>query len=107
MIDTKTIDAAYDGVKHWTGQLAITTGREYDLQAQIDRKRADLIASGEIDGKNADTREGQIKARLASEYTQLRDLHTERDRQRTSLDLARLEVDRCKTLLKLLEVSRP
>lgn len=107
MIDADQINAAYDWQKAAIQNLADCTALELNVRTLVEEKKAELLSLGVIDGKNAETREGQLRERLSAEHRQLADVQGEVAKARTGLSVAQLEVERCKTLLKLLEITSP
>lgn len=101
MIDETEIRISYQQVYDATVSLELATRLELERRAELESKKAELLALGLIDGKNAETREGQLRERLASEYAELATTQAAVASLRTDLTLAQLAVDRCKTLLKL------
>ncbi|GGK91570.1 hypothetical protein [Deinococcus radiotolerans] len=107
MITAEQINAAYDRVNRAIYNLADATALEAHQRGVLEGEKADLLARGLIDGKNAETREGQLRERLASEYKVLAEVQAQVALARTNLTACQSEIDRCKTLLKLLEVTVP
>ena len=105
MITAEQINFAYDGVTIATERLAASVDIETQRRARLERFKSEAIAAGQIDGKNAEAREGQLRALLAEDYGLLEKAARDVAQDRMLLTLAQLEVDRCKTLLKLLEVT--
>ncbi|AFD25882.1 hypothetical protein [Deinococcus gobiensis] len=107
MIDADTINAAFHCLRTEQLSLANYTALETRVRTEIESKKAELLALGIIDGKNAEIREGQLRDRLASEHLELSEAQGAVAEARTGVTIAQIEVDRCKTLLRLLEVTRP
>ena len=103
MIDADTINAAYALTAKATHALAEATVLETRIRVEIEFRKAYLLTSGEIDGKNAEARDAQLRDRMSTEHETLADVQATVAESRTNLTLAQLEVDRCKTLLRLLE----
>lgn len=104
MIDETEIRVAYDLVYQGHTNLESATTLELKVRAELDGKKAELLALGVIDGKNAETREGQLRERLADHHAVLTQVQEQVAQARLNLTLAQLGVDRCKTLLRLYEV---
>lgn len=107
MIDADTINGAFHCLRTETRSLAKATVLETQARTKLESQKTELLAFGVIDGKNAEVREAQIRDRLASEYRELDAAQGAVAEARTGVTLAQIEVDRCKTLLRLLEVTRP
>lgn len=105
MIDADTINAAYKALEKAHVGMFNATGTVNTFEEGLAKRRAELLDSGEIDGKNAETREGQLKARTEAEAARLAVAKGNLRRAELELRCAGLEVERCKTLLKLLEVA--
>lgn len=106
MITDKQINAAYDDLRRATQDLARATELEAAQRAALESKKAELLAMGTIDGKNAEVREGQLRERLAEEYAALTNEQNRLAGARTVVTVCQIEVERCKTLLKFLEVTK-
>lgn len=106
MIDADQINAAYDRLNRATYNMADATELEAAQRAALEAKKAELLAMGVIDGKNAETREGQLRERLAEDYEFVAKVQVEVAKARTNLTACQIDVERCKTLLKLLEVTK-
>lgn len=106
MITAEAINDAYGKLTTAHVQGFNAAGGVLDAKEKLARRRAVLLDSGEIDGKNAETREGQLRARTEDELAYVE--RTERLMREADLALrcAQLEVERCKTLLKLMEVTQ-
>ncbi|ALW89642.1 hypothetical protein [Deinococcus actinosclerus] len=105
MITAEQINAAFGAVAVATHVLASSTEIELQRRARLEQFKSEAIAAGQIDGKNAEAREGQLRALLAEDYGLLEKAARDVAQDRMLLTVAQLEVDRCKTLLKLLEVT--
>ncbi len=105
MITARHINEAYDDLSRATRAVAAVTDQEAARRAALETKKAELLAMGTIDGKNAEVREAQLRDRLATEYAELADVQSNVAGARTNLAVCQIEVERCKTLLKLLEVT--
>ncbi len=105
MITAQDINYAYDRQHDAMHDLHVATLKEVQRKRELDTRRAEILDSGEIDGKNAELREAQLKVRVHAETLNLDEAQAEVRKAEFSLRLAQVEVDRCKTLLKLLEVT--
>jgi hypothetical protein len=107
MVTEKEIHSAFDVLDRCTTALETQVNADASERAEVEAAKAGLLASGVIDGKNAEIREGQIKTQLAHRYESLAISQQELARRRTALARAQIEVDRVKTLLRLMEVLKP
>lgn len=99
------INHAYDRQHDALHDLHLATLNEMERKRQLETRRAEILDSGEIDGKNAELREAQLKVRVHAELLNLDEAQAEVRRAEHSLRLAQLAVERCKTLLKLMDVT--
>lgn len=107
MVTEKEIHNAFDVLDRCTTLLEQQVNADSRDRSEFEAVKADLIARGVIDGKNAEIREAQIKTQLAHRYEALAFSQQELARQRTALTRAQIEVDRIKTLLRLMEIQKP
>ena len=104
MIDADTINAAYEKLQAAQLEVFNTSGGLLEAKEKLAARRAELLSSGEIDGKNAETREAQLLTRTEAEAQRCASAEGMVRRAELRLRCAGLEVERCKTLLKLMEV---
>jgi hypothetical protein len=107
MVTEKEIQQAFDDLTHSNTQLALAVAKETDQRTTIEARRAELLMTGEIDGKNAEIREAQLIDKLARRYNDHLEAQKEAAHWRSVLALNQIEVDRLKTLLRLMEVLKP
>lgn len=107
IITEQEIQNAFASLDDATLRAAIAINEESLDRTNLDVAKSELLASGQIDGKNAEIREGQIKDKLAPLYAQLALKQEEVTRCRNVLNRAQIDVDRVKTLLRLMEVLKP
>jgi hypothetical protein len=107
MVTEKGIHSAFDVLERCTILLEVQVNADATERSEFEAAKADLLASGVIDGKNAEIREAQIKTQLAHRYEALAISQQELARRRTALTRAQIEVDRAKTLLRLMEILKP
>lgn len=106
MIDADAINAAYKALAAAQVQIFNATGGVLDAKEKLAARRAELLDSNEIDGKNAETREAQLKTRTEGEMGYVATADGLMRRAELTMRCAQNEVERCKTLLKLVEVSK-
>lgn len=106
MIDADTINAAYKALQAAQVEVFNATGGVRDSQEKLDARRSELLSGSEIDGKNAETREAQLKTRTEKEMSYVASASGLMRVAELRLRGAQIEVERCKTLLKLLEVTK-
>ncbi len=104
-VTTQAIDTAYSALRaalqkaHHTGQAAI------DAKTKLERRKLAALVAGSITGKNAEEREAAARKRFADLYTELEEAERTAADAKLELDLARLEVDRVRCLLRLDELT--
>lgn len=70
----------------------------------LEKKRAELTASGKIDGKNAETREAQVREFLADQYLSVAAAEAAEREARRDFDMASMEADAVRTLVRIAEL---
>jgi hypothetical protein len=80
-----------------TGETAATAKRALEVA------HADSLTAGRIDGKNTEQREAKARQILADEFNALDVAATAARRARHNLEMARIEVERVRALLRLAE----
>ena len=83
------------------------TATEAAIEAKINLETAkyQALTGGVIDGKNAEIREAQLRAHLDADYSKLSEIEKAERRARHDFDLASVEVDTVKTLLRIAELQ--
>ena len=71
----------------------------------LDEARYNAMTGGVIDGKNAEIREAQMKSHLQADFLKLEQAEKSERRKRFMFDLAQIEVDTVKTLLRIAELA--
>lgn len=74
-------------------------------KADLDTAKYDALTGGVIDGKNAEIREAQLKTHLEADYAKLDTAERTERAARHQFDLASIEVDTVKTLLRIAELQ--
>lgn len=70
----------------------------------LEKQRAELTASGKIDGKNAETREAQVREILSDQYLSVAAAEAAEREARRDFDLASMEADAVRTLVRIAEL---
>lgn len=70
----------------------------------LEALRAELTASGKIDGKNAETREAQVREFLSDQYLSLASAEAAEREARRDFDMASMEADAVRTLVRIAEL---
>lgn len=85
---------------------ALVAAHLADTKKALDTLKLIKLASGEIDGKNAELREARAMELLQSQYAALQHAEERERDYRLKLDLARLDWERVKLILRLAEVLK-
>jgi hypothetical protein len=82
------------------------TATEAAIEAKNDLETAkyQALTGGVIDGKNAEIREAQLRTHLDADYSKLSETESAERKARYNYDLASIEVDTVKTLLRIAEL---
>lgn len=91
--------AAATAVAFQAGEEAITA------KAKLEMARLEALASGAIDGKNAEIREAQARSILAAEFAAAEFADMAARTAKHALELARIEVERVRAVLRLSELT--
>lgn len=102
MLTALEIKAAYMALKTASMSLHDAMRAETEARHQLELAQAEALLSGAIDGKNAEIREAQLAQRMAPQADALRTCTEDVALRRLQLTVAQQDVDRIKTLLKLL-----
>ena len=73
--------------------------------AHLNKLKLEGIASGEVQGKNATEREASAREKYAIAYQYFEDAEDKAAGERLRLDLARLNVELCRALIRLEEIN--
>ena len=95
---------AYTELKNARTEFFETGEEAIAIREQYDAKRASLIASGKIDGKNSEAREAQLEVLLATETKNLLDAKAKERQAHYLFDIAQISVDSARALLRLEEL---
>lgn len=89
-----------------SARTALFTAAEVTIMEKflLEQQRSEAIASGKIDGKNAETREAQVRELLADQYLKLATAENSERLARCNFDLASMEADAVRTLVRIAEL---
>lgn len=89
-----------------TARAALFTAAEVSIMEKflLEQQRSEATASGKIDGKNAEIREGQVRDLLADQFLKLATAENAERKARRDFDLASIEADAVRTLLRIAEL---
>lgn len=105
-ITGKYIDDVYDELRNCKDHLFKATGVLADTQTILERKKLEAIADGTITGKNQPERDACAYKLLEAYYANVEVAQNEYDEARYEHDLAALEVERMRLIVRLLEVVK-
>ena len=108
-MDKKTLETmainAFENAKAARAELFTAAEKAIYVNMKLEANKATELASGKIDGKNAETREAQLREKLADQYTELAIQQNAERAARYHYDVVLLDVDTVKTLLRIAELS--
>jgi len=99
------INGAYAKLEARKNEFYLASLNHAEASNKIDVERARLLNSGVITGRNAETREAEMRTALVEEYDELMELEAKRDATRFHMDIAQLEVERARAILRIHELS--
>jgi cell division protein FtsL len=104
-LNREQIKQAYENLKIHTATLFSVTEIEIKAKRELEVRRLSLLAEGAITGKNAEEREACARRLLDREYKALEIAEKNTRTERTSFELARLDVECLRALLRLAEIE--
>ena len=96
---------AYGLLSSATSEYHEATEQAIMARSALERAKLGGLASGAIEGKNAELREASARKQLAGLYAELETAEKEERSARLWLDLARLGVEEIRALLRLAEIQ--
>ena len=99
-----TINSAYNNLSYAKKVFATVAENLIDAKNQLEVQKAGALLSGAIEGKNAELREASARDVLGGHYLEVAELEAEEREARLELDLASIEVERVKSLIRLEEL---
>ena len=87
-------------------RVALSTAAENAIESKSDLEKAkyQALTGGVIDGKNAEIREAQLRDHLDADFSQLAEMEKLERKSRHTFELASIDVDTVKTLLRIAEL---
>jgi len=103
-LETKAVKA-FENLS--SARTALFTAAEVTIMEKflLEQQRAEATASGKIDGKNAETREAQVRELLEDQYLKLAVAENTERITRRDFDLASMEADAVRTLVRIAELQ--
>jgi len=103
-MNEEIINKAYNELAEAKKKLFVVGERAISAKAALEARKVTAIVNGEIEGKNAEAREAAAKALLFLEYEALESAEVDERFARQDYDIAYIEVERVRALLRLQEV---
>ena len=108
-MDKKTLEVmatkAFDNIKGARIELFDAVEKSIEAKTNLEADKAAALSSGKFDGKNAEIREAQAREFLKNRYNDLETMEARERSARYNFDLASLDVDTVKTLLRIAELT--
>ena len=104
-MEENTINLAFEALHTATIEYNNRSAVLANLEADLGAKKSTGLANGSIEGKNAELREAAALEFLRNEYNAVAVVDRKFRDAKLNLDIARIEVERIKTILRLFEVS--
>lgn len=104
MVTEQEINDAYGELLRRKDNLYTAGEKVIEKKAVLEWCKVEAMQNGEIEGKNAEAREAASKSLLAPEYEELENAEKYEREARLGYDLAYIEVERVRALLRLAEI---
>ncbi len=105
IVDEKTISNAFTWLENAKSAYHLSANALIAAKRDLEIAKLAGLASGTIDGKNAELREAAARTLLADKYTALETAELNERNDRFEMELAQLEIERVKMLLRLDEIT--
>jgi hypothetical protein len=105
MLSLSDIEQSYNGLMTAKELLHKKTEAEISSKEILATKKAELLMSGAIIGKNAETRDAQLAEGCKDETNQLRIAETEKREASLKFELASITVNMHRDMLRLMEIE--
>lgn len=105
MLNEQTITSAYVELANATAQYRGAENDYITWKAGLDADIAKALASGEITGKNETERQAAARERFAIGFDELESLSVDSRIAKLRHELAQIEVEKVRSLLRLAEVA--
>ncbi len=102
---TNMASQAFANMTEARQQLFAQTENAITAKAELENAKYQALIGGVIDGKNAEIREAQLKQHLQAEYPKLEQAEKQERGARHGFEMASIEVDTVKTLLRIAELQ--
>ena len=96
---------AFENIKKKRDELFTATEKALYFKITLETEEASAMAAGQFDGKNAETRKAQARDFFNDKYMELATAEKNERAARYHYDIAALDVDTVKTLLRIAELQ--
>jgi len=97
---------AYEGLVNAMYALEKADAQVTEQRKKIDAQAAVLYAQGAIDGKNEETRKGQLRAALAHLYIDLDTFETVQTESKSKVEIYKVRCEYVKTLIRAFQTTQ-
>lgn len=104
-LTAKQIDQTFDELVQATAAHYRATEQELTTKLTLETAVAEGLANGTIDGKNEQLRQAKAREMLADLYAAYEDATTAARLSRLKLEVAKLEMERVKTMIRVKELN--
>jgi len=101
----KMATTAFENIKANRAELFTATEKALFHKVTLETEEASAMAGGQFDGKNAETRKAQAREFFNDKYMELATAENGERSARYHYDLAQLDVETVKTLLRIAELT--
>lgn len=105
-INPETINIAYSELSDAVMDYQDAANSEELANADLKTLIAEATANGDIEGKNQAARDAAARTMFADQYHVLSNMSIKTRAVKLRLDLAKIEVERIKTMLRVMELSK-
>jgi hypothetical protein len=106
MITQDDLNKAYEDLSEAKGEYITASTHLETLKATIETRTATALYHGEIEGKNDAQRKGAAMEMFSQDYEELAQLQHNYANAKYHYEVAQIEVDRVRSLLRLMEITK-
>ena len=100
----KMASVAFANLTKAREELFTATEHTIESKADLEKAKYQALTGGVIDGKNEEIRKAQLREHLDADYSQLAEMEKSERKAQHNFDLASIEVETVKTLLRIAEL---
>ena len=104
MVTEKDIESAYNMLRNCLHRYQEADWNRAEYKAYVEKRTHQLFLAGKADGRNARIREAQVENILEEEHEMLYRLERKAEAAKQDLDLARIDVEKLRLLMRLYEL---